>query len=379
MAIEKNDNCRVTITGYSSEGMGITRIDGIVVFVKNALAGEVCDVQILKTLKNCAYARIVEVVTPSAHRREPDCPNYGRCGGCDFRHMDYAEECSAKQERVQNALQRIGGCELEPEPFCGAGETTHYRNKCQFPISVSGNIGFYRARTHEVIPMTDCLIQSPVAAKIAAVVQEYIAKNGVSGYNEISGKGLLRHLFVRVNAKGECLCCLLANGTALPCEEELIAAIRAAVPETVGIVLGIHRKPGNGVLGERYRTLWGVNSLTDTLGALEFRLSVPSFYQVNREMAQTLYGKVLDFAQLTGKETVLDLYCGIGTITLTLAKAAKHVIGAEIVPEAIADARENAARNGVQNVEFFCGDAGAVAEKLAADALAPDLICVDPP
>lgn len=378
-ALEKNKIYRAVIEGYSSEGLGIARIDGQVVFVHRAIRGEVCDILVLKVLKNAAFGKVVAVETPSEHRREPDCPYYGKCGGCDFRHMDYAEELCAKRQRVQDALTRLGGSEVEVEEIIGAEEPLRYRNKSQYPISADGKVGFYRARTHDVVETEQCLIQKAEADAAAEAVRQYIRRFAVKGYDEKTGKGLLRHLYVRTNARGESLICLLVNGKKLPHEEELVTMLHAAVPKAVGIVLGTNTRRGNTILGDQYRTLWGEDTIMDTLCGLTFRLSVPSFYQVNRDQAEKLYTRAVAYADLTGEELVLDLYCGAGTITQVMAKKAGKVIGAEIVPEAIADAKVNAQRNGVENVEFFCGDASDIARELQKRGLRPDVICVDPP
>ena len=261
----------------------------------------------------------------------------------------------------------------------GAKDPTHYRNKSQYPVGPGGTIGFYKARSHQVVGVDRCLIQSEVSDKTAKAVGDWMRRYKISAYDERTGKGLVRHLYVRVNRKGESLCCVVANGKQLPREPELAAFVRAAAPRTVGVVLNTNTKKGNVILGDKYRTLWGQDFLMDTLCGLRFKLSVPSFYQVNRDQAEVLYGKALEFAGLTGEETVLDLYCGTGTITLCMAAKAKKVIGAEIVPPAIADAKENAARNGIENAEFFCGDAADIAAKLEQDGLRPDVITVDPP
>ena len=247
------------------------------------------------------------------------------------------------------------------------------------PSRRTGEIGFYRARTHEVIDTRECLLVKPEADAAAEAVRQYMRDFRAAGYDERTGRGLLRHVYVRSNTKGESLICLLVNGKRLPHEAELVERLRRACPKAVGIVLGENTRRDNVILGERYRTLWGADRLEDVLCGRVFRLSVPSFYQVNREQAERLYAKAIEYAQLTGEETVLDLYCGAGTITLALASHAKRVLGAEIVPEAIDDARENAARSGVENAEFFCGDASDVAKKLAQENLRPDVITVDPP
>ena len=376
--LEKNKVYRARIEGYTSEGLGVARIDGQAVFVHRALRGEDCDVLLLKVLKNAAFGKVVKVHEPSPHRVEPDCPYYGKCGGCDFRHMDREEELYAKKTRVQDALRRIGGSDVQVEEIL-AGERLHYRNKSQFPIAADGTVGFYKARSHQVIPVENCLLQKVDTNNVQLKFDRYIRLYNVSCYDERTRQGLLRHLYVRTNGAGEALVCIFANGRELPHEAELVALLREASPRIVGVVLGVNTQPTGAILGKEYRTLWGTDVLTDELCGLTFRLSVPSFYQVNREMAEALYDKAVEFAALTGTETVLDLYCGAGTITQVMARHAGRVIGAEIVPEAIEDAKANAKRNGVENVEFFCGDASAVAADFAAKGLRPDVICVDPP
>jgi len=367
------------VEGYSSEGLGIVRLDGAVVFVPQAIRGEKIDLKITKVMKTAAAGEIVKIHKASPERMKPECPYFGECGGCDFQHMAYTEELWAKRQRVQDAIQRIGGSELQVEEILGAKEPMHYRNKSQYPVGADGTIGFFQARTHKVVSIDRCLIQSEISDKTAQAVREWMKKYKVSAYDETTGKGMVRHVYVRVNKKGESLCCIVANTKQLPREPELAAFVHAAAPKTVGVVLNTNTQKGNVILGDKYRTIWGQDYLMDTLCGLTFKLSVPSFYQVNRAQAEVLYGKALEFAGLTGEETVLDLYCGTGTITLCLAKQAKHAIGAEIVPPAIRDANENAERNGIKNVEFFCGDAADIAEKLEKDGLRPDVITVDPP
>ena len=346
-----------TVESYSSEGLGIVRLDGAVVFVPQAVRGETIDLKITKVMKTAAAGEIVKIHKPSPDRAQPECPDYGRCGGCDFQHLTYPEELWAKRQRVQDALTRLGGADIRVEEILGAKNPLHYRNKSQYPVGADGAIGFYRARSHQVVPVKRCLIQPEAADKTAAAVGEWMRRYKVPAYDEATGKGLVRHVYVRVNRKGESLCCVVINGRQAPREPELAAYVCATVPHTAGVLVNSNTKRGNVILGERYRTLWGRDYLMDTLCGLEFKLSVPSFYQVNRDQAEILYGKALDYAGLTGRETVLDLYCGIGTITLCLAKRAGRVIGAEIVPPAIEDAWENARKNGVTNVEFICADA----------------------
>ncbi len=368
-----------TVEGYSSEGLGIVRLDGAVVFVPQAVRGETIDLKITKVMKTSAAGEIVKIHKPSPDRAAPECPYYGQCGGCDFQHLTYPEELRAKRQRVQDALTRLGGADVQVEEILGAKNPLHYRNKSQYPVGADGAIGFYRARSHQVVPVKRCLIQPEAADKTAAAVGEWMRRYKIPAYDETAGRGLVRHIYVRVNQKGESLCCVVINGKQAPREPELAAYVCAAVPHTVGVLVNSNTKRGNVILGEKYRTLWGRDFLMDTLCGLAFKLSVPSFYQVNRDQAEVLYGRALAYAGLTGTETVVDLYCGIGTITLCLAKRAKRVIGAEIVPAAIRDAGENAARNHIENAEFFCGDAAEAAARLEAEGLRPDVITVDPP
>lgn len=378
-ALEKGSIYTAVIDGYSSEGLGIARVNGAVVFVPHAVRGEEIDLRITKVMKTSCAGEIVKIHNPSPERMEPECPYAGKCGGCAYRHLTYPEELWAKRQRVQDALTRIGGLDLTVEEILGAKNPEHYRNKSQYPVGADGSIGFFQARTHKVVPIRRCLIQTEAADRTAQAVGEWMRRYKISAYDETTGKGLVRHVCVRVNRKGESLCCVVVNGNKVPREPELAAYVTAAVPHTVGVLLNSNTRRGNVVLGDKYRTLFGRNYLMDTLCGLEFKLSMPSFYQVNRDQAEVLYGKALEFAGLTGNETVLDLYCGIGTITLCLAKVAKRVIGAEIVPPAIRDAKENALRNHIENAEFFCGDAADIAAKLESDGLRPDVVTVDPP
>ena len=376
--LQKNQLHTVTIDGYSSEGLGVARLDGRVIFVHGGVRGERCTVRVLKVLKNTAFARVEEIFSRSPDRIEPDCPHYPSCGGCDFRHVSYAEELEAKRRHVEDCLRRIGGTDIQVEEILG-GETDRYRNKSQFPVSARGQAGFYRARSHQVIPAADCRLQAPQAEAVARAVEGYLTACGVPAYDEERHRGFLRHIYVRTNREGQALVCLVVNGKELPCEDELVERIRSACPDAAGIVLNTNTRRTNVVLGESYRTIWGEDTLEDALCGLRFRLAVPAFYQVNRPQAERLYGKAVELAGLTGRETVLDLYCGAGTITLVMARHAARVIGAELVPEAVENARENARANGVENAEFFCGDAGEIARRLAEGNLRPDVVVVDPP
>ena len=375
---KKNAVHTAEITGYTAEGMGVARLEGRVVFVPGTIRGERWTVRLEKVTKNEAWARGVELLEGSPERLEPDCPLAGRCGGCQFRHMTYAEELRAKGQRVADALERVGGVKLELPPVLGAEEPERYRNKVQFPVAQEKRglaIGYYRPRSHDVLDAPDCLLQ-PLTV---TAVKEWMERYQVPAYGEEDGTGLIRHLYVRTNSRDQALCCLVVNGTGLPFQQELVDALRRVCPGLVGVVLNFNTRDTNVILGEEYRTLWGRDYLEEELCGLTFRLSVPSFFQINRAQTQRLYQVALDFAGLHGDETVLDLYCGIGTISLALARQAGQVIGAEVVPQAIEDAKQNAARADIQNAEFFCGDAGAVAQKLANEGVRPRVICVDPP
>lgn len=376
---KKNERYPLRIEGYGSSGEGVARLDGQAVFVKGALAGELCQVQLLKVGKSAAWGRVEQVLESSPHRQEPDCPQYPKCGGCQLRHMTYEEETEMKRRRVQDALQRIGGWDGEVSVIHGAKAPDRYRNKIQFPVADGPRVGFFRARSHDVIDAADCLLQPLAATRLRTAFKTWMETWSVPAYDETAHRGLIRHFYVRVNRQGQSLCAVIANGKTLPHTEELISALRAAEPGLLGVVLSVNTEKTNVILGKTYRTLWGQDFLEDTLCGLTFQLSVPSFYQVNRDQAELLYERALDFAALTGEETVLDLYCGIGTITLCMARKAKRALGAEVIPAAVEDARENARRNGVDNAEFFCADAGEAALQLAQRGIRPDVICVDPP
>lgn len=380
---KKNEVLTLRIEGYGSDGAGVSRMeDGRVVFVRGALSGELCRVQLLKVGKSAAWGKTLEVLEPSPERRGSDCPYYPQCGGCQLRHMSYEEELHFKRDRVQEALRRIGGADIDVTTIHGAEDVERYRNKLQFPLAPAGEgvrIGFYRNRSHDVVDVSDCLLQPVEGSRLRQALKDWMRAYGVLAYEETTHKGLIRHLYIRTNREGQSLCVLVVNGTKLPHEAELVEQLRKAEPNLHGVLLSSNREKTNVILGRDMRTLWGENALEDTLCSLRFRLSPHSFYQVNRQQTERLYRRALDFADLSGTETVLDLYCGIGTITLAMAKKAGRVIGAEVVPEAVQDARDNAKRNGIEHAEFICADAGEAAALLAKRGERPDVICVDPP
>ena len=379
---KKNASLTLEITGYTAEGMGVARWEGRVVFIPGTILGERWEVQLLKVKTNVAWGRAVRLLAPSPERVELDCPLAGRCGGCQYRHMTYEEELRAKRQRVQDALTRVGGVSLELPQVLGAETPLRYRNKVQFPVAWEKRglaVGYYRARSHDVLDVDDCLLQPEAVTTLRRAFKGWMERYRVPAYDEGTCQGLIRHLYVRTNQAGEALCCVVANGTRLPHAPELVQSLRQAVPTLAGLVLNTNTKDTNVILGPNYRTIWGRDFLEERLCGMTFRLSVPSFFQINRAQTERLYAQALEFAGLTGRETVLDLYCGIGTISLALAQRAGQVIGAEIVPEAVQDAQANAARNQVDNARFLCGDAGEAAFQLAAEGVRPQVICVDPP
>lgn len=381
--LKKNEIYRATVSGFTSEGLGVCRVEGWAVFVPNAAPGEEYDLRITHIGKNAAYGKIETIITKSSHRVNRLCPYAKQCGGCDFWHLSYEAELEIKRQRVEDCLVRLGGQEIKDLPITGAKSCQSYRNKAQFPVAPhkkSLAAGFFKKGSHELIPIDRCLIQPEIADRAKDAVLAWAKEYRIPPYDEGSHTGLLRHIFVRhAAATGEALVCLVANGEKLPREKELTAALRERLPEMKSLALNVNTRKGNAVLGEKTRILWGAEAIEDVLCGLRFRISPRSFYQVNRDQAERLYEKALAAAKLTGEETVLDLYCGTGTITLCLAQRAKKAIGVEIIEAAIRDAEENARRNSIENAEFFCADAGQAAQKFSEDEIRPDVIMVDPP
>ena len=378
----KNEIYEAVVTDYTAEGQGVARIEGCAVFLPNAIAGEKYRVRIEKVGKTWAAGKIVEILEKSPHRVNRECPVAKLCGGCDFWHMDYEEEIRLKADRVKQCLNRIGGESLEEVPILAAPTCCGYRNKAQYPVSSQkGRVfaGFFKAGTHQVIENEKCLILPPETDRVKKIVVDYVNHYRISAYDETTGKGLLRHIYVRRGAVSEqVLVCLVVNGRKLPHTEDLIKRLQA-VPGFTTLVLSVNTKAGNTVLGEEFITLCGPGYIEDTLCDLRFRLSARSFYQVNHHQAQRLYEAAMAQAEITKDDLVLDLYCGVGTITLAMAKAAGKVIGVEVVEQAVEDAKENAKRNGIENAEFFCGDAGKAALDLEQKGIRPDVVVVDPP
>ena len=378
----KNQIYEATISDYTSEGQGVAKIEGCAVFIPNAIVGEKCTVRIEKAQKTWAAGKIVELLERSPHRVNRECPVAKLCGGCDFWHMDYEEETRLKAERVRAALNRIGGENLETLPILSAPTCYGYRNKAQYPVAAKKGkayTGFYRAGTHSVVESGRCLILPEITDKVKDAVLDYVNQYRISVYDETTQKGLLRHIYVRRGeVSGQILVCLAVNGRKLPHIPELIDRLKK-IPGFATLVLSVNTKDTNIILGDEFITLYGPGYIEDTLCGLKFRLSPRSFYQVNHHQAQRLYQSAIELAGITKADTVLDLYCGVGTITLAMASAAGKVIGVEVIPQAVADAKDNAQRNGIENAEFFCGDAGQAALELEAKGIKADVVVVDPP
>ncbi len=375
--MKKSDVYTVVIDAYTSEGAGIARIDGMAVFVPQAIKGEECEIMILKVEKSFAYAKLIRVLRASPEREESSCEYYPKCGGCDLWHMTYEEELRIKEDRVRSAICRIAKSEAEVLPIIGANAQERYRNKAQFPVGSDFCSGFYRPRSHDIVSSENCLIQSALADKIRFVVHKWQKENNIPSYDEKSGKGVLRHIYVR-SGKGGAVLCLIV--TAKPQKtDELISLINKECSEVCGIVININDKNTNVILGDKYITLCGNGFVEDELCGLKFRISPAAFYQVNHDQTEVLYKTALSLVEKAKAKYVLDLYCGIGTITLNLALSAERVTGVEVVPQAIEDAKVNAKLNGIKNAEFICADASEAAQMLAQRGELPDAIVVDPP
>ena len=380
--LTKNAVYEAVICDYTAQGQGIAKIDGCAVFIPNAILGEKCLVRIEKAQKTWATGKITQLLEKSPHRVNRECPVAKLCGGCDFWHMDYEAEQQLKADRVRQALNRIGGEALETMPILSAPTCYGYRNKAQYPVtSRNGRVcaGFFKAGTHQVIENARCLILPEEMDQVKDMVLHFANYYRISAYDETTEKGLLRHIYVRKGfVSGEILVCLSVNGRKLPHAPELIGELKK-VPGFKTLVLSVNTKPGNVVLGEEFINLYGEGFITDTLCGLTFRLSPNSFYQVNHDQAERLYKAAIALGEITKNDLVLDLYCGVGTITLAMAGAAGKVIGVEVVEAAVRDARDNANRNGISNAEFFCGDAGKAALELESRGIRPDVVVVDPP
>lgn len=385
MNYQKNDILTVTIEDMGHDGEGIGKADGYTLFVKDAVIGDVIEAKIMKARKNYAYARLMRILEPSLHRVDPACPTARPCGGCQLQMMEYPEQLRFKQKKIEGNLKRIGGFEEIPmEPIVGMEHPFRYRNKAQFPVGTDkdGNLvtGFYAGRTHDIISSRDCLLGVKENQQVLDAVLGWMEANQIPAYNETTGKGLVRHILIRYGFRtGELMVCLVINGDRVPAQEALVERL-CGISGMTSITTSTNKERTNVIMGNKIRTLWGTPYISDFIGEVKYQISPLSFYQVNPVQTEQLYGLALEFAGLTGKETVWDLYCGIGTISLFLAQKAEKVYGVEIVPAAIEDARRNARLNGIDNAEFFVGKAEEVLPRMyeAGEARA-DVIVVDPP
>ena len=388
MPLQKNQILTLRIERLSSDGSGVAHsADGEAVFVPGTAPGDEARVRIVKDCGRYAFGILDELLTPSPDRIPVDCPVAGPCGGCSLRHLDYAAELRAKQESVLDAFRRIGGLEVPVLDILPSPEVDRYRNKVQFPVGVDKNgapcIGFYAGRTHRIVPCPDCKLQPGVLNEIGNALCAFFAQQGIRPYDEQSGKGLVRHIFLRRGAhSGQIMVCLVCTRAKLPHAEQLCTALREQFPAISTILLNVNAKNTNVILGSENHILYGPGYIEDTLCGVPVRLGPLSFYQVNTLAAERLYGVASQYAQLTPDDTLLDLYCGMGTIGLSMADQCRKLIGVEIVPEAIESAKANAARMGetvAAKSRFFCADAGQAATQLAAEGLHPDIVMLDPP
>ena len=388
MPLQKNQILTLRIERLSSDGSGVAHsADGEAVFVPGTAPGDEARVRIVKDCGRYAFGILDELLTPSPDRIPVDCPVAGPCGGCSLRHLDYAAELRAKQESVLDAFRRIGGLEVPVLDILPSPEVDRYRNKVQFPVGVDKNgapcIGFYAGRTHRIVPCPDCRLQPGVLNEIGNALCAFFAQQGIRPYDEQSGKGLVRHIFLRRGAhSGQIMVCLVCTRAKLPHAEQLCTALREQFPAISTILLNVNAKNTNVILGGENHILYGPGYIEDTLCGVPVRLGPLSFYQVNTLAAERLYGVAAQYAQLTPDDTLLDLYCGMGTLGLSMADQCRELIGVEIVPEAIESAKANAARMGkavAAKSRFFCADAGQAATQLAAEGLHPDIVMLDPP
>lgn len=382
--ITKNQVLEVEITDVTASGDGVAKPEGYPLFIKGGVTGDIAEVTVTKTNKSYGFAKIDNIIKPSAYRTAPLCPVFESCGGCDFMHIDYSHQKELKSNFVYNNLTRLGGAEnFEYEEIIGAENVLNYRNKAQFPIGLkNGKIvcGFYSKKSHDIVPCASCLIQDESINLAVENFLEYANQYKLSVYNEKAHKGILRHIYVRSgNKTGDMLVVVVTNSSKpLPHSEELIKAL-SSIDGVKGIIQNINTEKTNLVLGEKNIVLWGEEYISSYIGDLSFRISPQSFFQVNGEQTEKLYAKALEYADITPHDTVFDLYCGAGTISLFLARNAKKVVGVEIVEKAIENAKENANLNNINNAEFYAGDCGEVVDRLIKNGESADVVVVDPP
>ena len=385
MNIQKNQEYTVEIIDNGYEGEGIAKIDNFTIFIPGAIKGEKVKILIVKVLSAYAYGKILEIIEKSERRQEADCATYKRCGGCNLRHIKYEETLKMKQNAVQSLVNKTLKNKIQVQETVGMENPFHYRNKAQYPFGTNKEgepvIGVFASRTHEVIPMEKCLIQNPQSEEIAKFILQFIKENKISIYDEKTGKGLFRHIVIKVGIKtNQIMCVLVINGKIIPQESKLIQELTAKFSNIKTIIKNINMKNTNVILGQENINIYGDGHIEDILGEYKFKISPLSFYQVNPVQAEKLYNLGVEMAQISKEDTVFDLYCGIGTISLFMAKYAKKVYGIEIVKEAVEAAKENAKINGVTNTEFFAGDVEIVLDELInKQCVKADIVMFDPP
>ena len=382
--LAKNQCFEMTCDAFGQDAQGVCRHEGMAVFVPGLLPGERALVRIVKPEKRYAFGRVEKLLEKSPSRAEPFCPIYKRCGGCVCQHMTYEASLAFKRQQVQDLLQRVGGLSIEVPPVWGMAHPFGYRNKGAYPVAQTDGApacGFFAPRSHDLVPLPEngCAIQGEDSARATQAVLNWMRENNVPAYDEQTGRGLVRHIMTRSTTSGELMVVVVVTRADIPKASRLIELLRAAVPGLCSVCLSVNSRRTNVILGTDIRVLWGKAAMEDTLCGLRFSVSPLSFFQVNPQQTERLYGLALEYAGLTGAETVVDAYCGAGTISLLLAQKAKKVIGIEIVPEAIQNANENAARNGIANAEFHVGATEELLPKLVENGLRPDVIVLDPP
>lgn len=383
MTVKKNDKIELLIESVTSEGSGLGRYNGIAVFVRGTVPKDRIIAHIIKVSKNYAVGIIDEIIEPSPQRCDPDCPVSQKCGGCSFRNMTYEKELCYKLSRVQDAITRIGHIDFPVERIIGADNTNHYRNKAQYPVYIDNGrliAGFYAYKSHRIIPCRDCRLQPIEFEKGIAAFEKWVKKNNITSFDERAGKGLLRHIYFRkAFGTGEIMACAVINANDIPDKEYLVSELQQAFDDLKSVAININKKNTNVILGGQTKVIWGSDRICDILLGKKFVISPQSFYQVNHDQCEKLYSVVAEYADLNGSETVVDLYCGAGTIGLTLADKCKALVGIEIEPLAIENAKENAKINGIENASFICADAFDGAKEIEKRGLKPDLVIVDPP
>ena len=384
--VQKNEYYDVVFEDLTHEGAGVAKVDGFPIFVPNALPDEKAQIKVTRVKKGFAFGRLIDLKEESRFRMDAPCPIYKQCGGCQLQHINYEGQLLYKQKQVKDVLERIGKLDLSRitvHPTLGMEDPWNYRNKAQVPVGErEGGLiaGFYQQRSHDIIDMNECLIQQSENDRVVQAIKEICGKYGIKAYNEERHKGWLRHIMVRYGAvTGEMMVVFITRTNDFPHKAKIVEEITAAFPHVKSIVQNINPKKTNVIFGDETTVIWGEEYIYDTIGGIKFAISARSFYQVNPEQTKVLYDKALEYAELNGEETVIDAYCGIGTISLFLAKQAKKVYGVEIVPEAIEDAKRNAELNGIENAEFEVGEAEAVIPKWYEEGITADTLVVDPP